>query len=1183
MQLEKIEISGFKSFADKTVIEFDSGVTAVVGPNGSGKSNLSEAIKWVLGEQSAKSLRGKKMDDIIFAGSQTRKPVNVAEVNLYINNEDGVLPIEQTQVVLTRRLNRNGDSSFLINKKAVRLKDITSLMMDSGLGKDSFALISQGKVEQIFNEKPEERRSIIEEAAGVLKYKDRKQQATRKLDQTQEHLDRIEDILHEIHGQLSPLEEQREKAIQYLAKKDELTEVETALLAVEIETIHARWNVVKQETTLIEQELKRISDEQQQAEQELEQKQLTHVDVEERVAQLQQQYVSLVQRVEQLDGDRKVLLQKQEYALHSDEENQATLSAVYEQQEQLEQDLKIQQNNKIEKELEHQRYQTEWQDLSSQLEQLTTGNEDAVASTRSHYIEQLQEETKLANQERYLEQSMEALQTKEDRLREQEAELTNEVQKVLEQQQEKVIIQEQLQEKQEALKPQLIDLQEELQQATQNKQQLGEQVAHKARDVQQLTANYNSLKHVSEDYAGYYQGVREILKKKQSLTGVIGSVAELIVVPDKLTTAIEIALGANSQFVVTRDETSAATAIAYLKERRLGRATFLPLSVIQAKELPKAVQQQVQQSAGFVGIASELVKTETTYQTIVRNLLGTTIVTETLAHAQQLARMLQFRYRIVSLEGDVVNAGGSMTGGSTKHTGASLVSRTTQLEQLQKQLDTAKQELAQLEQHYHQVANHHHETTQKFEQLKQTYQEYQQTLTETSLLLEHLEEQIRAKEKHQQAGIYELEQALQEYQHLEEEYIQVVASKKTVSQSVQQLKIQLENLQLSQEDRTNKITSLQARLQEVSTAKAVSEEQLTQLERLLRTIKQQQKQLVEQIHLLTHKQSQQDEDRQLDEQQLATLEQQLSMTTQELNTVEQTLEETKREKQELELAIKQLEVIRNKSIQQSQQLYKNQTKAEAKVSRFEVEMDQKLLYLNEEYGLTFEAAMEKTTLELSIEEASKLVRRLKQELEQLGPVNVMAIDEYDKVLERFNFLTEQQQDLIEAKKLLESTIEEMDDEVKRRFSDTFELIRVQFEKTFPRLFGGGRATLTLTNPDDLLTTGLDIIAQPPGKKLQSLSLLSGGERAFTAIALLFAILEVKPVPFCLLDEVEAALDESNVARYGRYLKEFTEQTQFIVITHRRGTMEEADVLYGVTMQDSGVSKLASVKFEDYEG
>ncbi|MBF0993749.1 MAG: chromosome segregation protein SMC, partial [Granulicatella sp.] len=585
-----------------------------------------------------------------------------------------------------------------------------------------------------------------------------------------------------------------------------------------------------------------------------------------------------------------------------------------------------------------------------------------------------------------------------------------------------------------------------------------------------------------------------------------------------------------------------------------------------------------------IGIASDLVQVDQTYQSIVRNILGTTVVAKTLDDAMKIAKVLQYRYRIVSLEGDVVNAGGSMTGGASKnHQQQSLVKRNSQLEALEQQLNKLKEYEKQVSEKWNQLETKWNEIVQKGTAIQEEETLLKQQLQEVRLELQYSKDEFNKINRQTLSQQYELDESIEQYEQLEQQYVETHEALRTITKENQAVKKELDYLQLSQEDRTQQLQEKQQELQEVGTRKARMQEQVQHQKKEFKQEKLSLKRLEEQVHLLESKKDEQNDLKEKNEADYNQTVKDYEAIKETVTALEEALDALKEERIQLEVLNKQTEVSRNQAQHQLQEYLKQQSKVETKANRFELAIDQKLQYLSEEYELTFEAAIEKTELTMSIEDASKAVRSLKQQIEQMGAVNLMAIEEYDKVQERFEFLTIQQQDLLDAKKNLEDTITEMDTEVTSRFKQTFDAISSQFQQTFPRLFGGGRASLELTDPTNLLETGIEIIAQPPGKKLQSLSLLSGGERAFTAIALLFAILEVKPVPFCLLDEVEAALDEANVARYGRYLKEFTKNTQFIVITHRRGTMEEADVLYGVTMQESGVSKLASVKFEDFDG
>ncbi|MBS4750571.1 chromosome segregation protein SMC [Carnobacteriaceae bacterium zg-ZUI78] len=1182
MYLDRIEITGFKSFADKTLIEFDKGVTAIVGPNGSGKSNLSEAIKWVLGEQSAKSLRGKKMDDIIFSGSQTRKPVNIAEVTLVLNNDDAFLPFEASEIHLTRRINRNGESDCFINKKPCRLKDIVNLLMDSGLGKDSFSIISQGKVETIFQNKPEERRAMFEEVAGVLKYKTRKTEASRKLDKTQEHLDRVDDILHEIHGQLDPLAKQKEKALIYQTKKETLSHIDIALMVAEIETLNEQWQVAKKELAFFEKQIEDKQIQEEEVTSKIKELKEALTTLEHVLLEQQNEYVECVKKVEKAVGEQNVLIQKLEFSKQNKEQQQDarfqkehSIKTISEQMTKTKEEIE-------EKEQTVKQTQLMLDELRQEELFLTDTSQSHLENERQRYIDTLQEETRVKNELVHLEKELLVLTNQQKRFVEQESDLQKQQEIVkntlLDKENELSSVQEQI----DLLMSDYQEQMDSLDKERQHTQELTQTYEQMQQVKNRLEARKASLQDLNDDYAGFYQGVKEILKQRHQFDGVHGALAELIKVPKEYTVAIDIALGASMQHIVVSNEQSAMQTIQYLKQKRLGRATFLPLTVIKGRYCSQDILSQVEHMDGFIGVASDLVQTQVTYKTIVENFLGQTLVAKTLEQGTKIAKKIGYRVRVVSLDGEVIHSGGSMTGGATKQQTGSILSRNQQLEDVTKELHTLKD---------------------KLNETKTLYQTQKEKVLALEVSLQNVQQEgtkKRLEERDLQAVVFQLQEKVSQVEmqydvlvkdknrqqvvlnELKEQYDTIKVSEKEISQRVEKAKQHIDTLSVSQEERTKQLQALQPRIQNISAQCARETEQLTHLKYRLQELQKQLK--TEQMSLQVlftqqeeHLQSQEEIEGMID-----NIKQELNTYQQEKIALEESIKQKQEEKKDVDTVLF-VEETQEKDLQQDiQKLLRDKGAMDAKISRYDVTIDTHLSRLNEEYSLTFEAAKELGVLEITIQEASKQVSQLKREIEQLGPVNLTAIEEYDVVYERFTSMTEQQQDLIQAKDSLMATIQEMDKEMMQRFGETFYAIKHQFEKTFPKLFGGGRATLELTNPDDLLETGIDIVAQPPGKRLQNLSLLSGGERAFTAIALLFAILEVKPVPFCLLDEVEAALDEANVSRYGRYLKEFIDKTQFIVITHRKGTMEEADVLYGVTMQESGVSKLASVRFEDYE-
>ncbi|MFC3882604.1 chromosome segregation protein SMC [Bacillus songklensis] len=1181
MFLKRLDIVGFKSFAEKISVDFVQGVTAVVGPNGSGKSNITDAIRWVLGEQSAKSLRGAKMEDIIFAGSDTRKPLNMAEVTLTLENEDQFLPIDYHEVSVTRRVYRSGDSEFLINKQPCRLKDIIDLFMDSGLGKEAFSIISQGKVEEILSNKAEERRSIFEEAAGVLKYKTRKRKAEIKLIETQENLNRVMDILHEIEGQLEPLKIQASIARDYIEKKEELKKIDIAVTVYEIEELHQKWEQLKrlfEEHQSLESSL---SNNIQERESKIEEFRSRIQVIDEDLHAVQQRLLLTSQELEKLEGRKEVLKERKKNAAQN--------------KQQLEQLIGEYQQKSIElaelKEREYQLlkiYETEVVEMKQALQEkqslfatYSENLEGKLEQLKSDYFELLNEQTSARNEKAFLEQQI--IQNEE---RQQRLGASN--QKFLQERQE-------LTERKEKLASELTACTTELEtfiHSFRQKQQQLETLRERYRKkestlyqayqyVQQTKSRKEMLEEMQEDYAGYFQGVKEVLKARdERLQGIEGAVAELIQVPKEYETAIEIALGAATQHIVVKDEQSARSAIQFLKRHSYGRATFLPLSTVREKQLSSSHLHLLQQHDSFVGVASQLISFSSKYQQVIGSLLGTVIIAKDLQGANELAKYVQHRYRFVTLEGDVVNPGGSMTGGTVRQKTNSLLGRQRELEnmtaklgemeektiQLETQVKELKGQMEALEQDIQLSQSAGEELRTKHQDLKTEVRQIEleeKTLNDRLSLYDHEMESFDSDKQRIHIRLKELESTI------EDSSMKLGA----IEHEIEMVTKQKSEQQTSKETVQNELTELKVVL---ASKQEVLKNQREKFERLRFELEQTEKRLIEvqeDLSLLTSEMTNNDSGE-------SQLESAAKKKLQEKNELADRLTNRREERVKLQ---EQVEILDNNSKElkrQHKQVVQALQDEEVKINRLEVELDNRLERLSAEYQLSFEGAKQTHKLEIGIEEARKRMKLVKLAIEELGTVNIGAIDEHDRISERYDFLSSQKDDLEEAKNTLYQIIEEMDEEMKKRFSQTFYSIKEQFDFVFKSLFGGGRADLVLTDPKDLLRTGVDIIAQPPGKKLQNLSLLSGGERSLTAIALLFSILKVRPVPFCVLDEVEAALDEANVQRFAKYLRNFSDETQFIVITHRKGTMEEADVLYGVTMQESGVSKLVSVRMEE---
>lgn len=1181
--LKRLEAIGFKSFADRISIDFVPGMTAIVGPNGSGKSNITDAIRWVLGEQSVKSLRGAKMEDVIFSGSESRKPLNVAEVTLTLDNSDQFLPLEYEEVSVTRRVYRSGDSEFFINKQPCRLKDIVDLFMDSGVGREAFSIISQGKVEEILSSKAEDRRMIFEDAAGVLKYKMRKKKAEHKLSETEDHLQRVQDILHELNQQLEPLKQQASIAKEYMEKKEQLQTYEVGLIVHEIEQLHEKWEALKAQLALHQQNEMDLATTLQKEEAHIAKLRHELTALDESIDGLQQVLLLVSEELEKMEGKKQLLKERKNNAHKQQQQMEQTMAQLAERERSLE--AMIAEKKKLLQQLQTdvQALQEELKEKNSVLSAYGPKAEAEIERLKSEYIDLVHEQATLKNERMHIETQLQKNEEKQRQLIAANDEHIRAYEHIVEQWEQK---QQLVRELQQRMTNQEKTIQTEEQQLTVRKEQYRKKEAtlyEAYQYVQKIKSKKEMLEAMQQEYAGFFQGVKEVLKAKDRLSGIHGAVVELMTVPSELETAIEVALGGAAQHIVVENEQSAREAIQFLKRNAYGRATFLPLNVIQRKTLPSSVRADIAKHPAYVGVASELISYEATYEQVMTNILGTVIITRDLKGANELARQLQYRYRLVTLEGDVVNPGGAMTGGTVNKQTSSLLSRARELEEVTASWRDAERKTLELEQLVQRekeaIAQAEQQRTALYAELEANriaLQEEKSAWMELDLRKKHMDERL-AVYRYERQTLEEEKQELTARLHHVEQLLEALQQK--IADIDEQVKQWTEKKQLEQQSKEQ----MQEQLTAVKVALAEKQEHVRNEEQHVRRLieeweetKRTRAQMEHECNQLLYHMNEQAED-----------EQQLERICEEkMKQKEETIQliASRREQRlDYQTKLEQLEKEMKELKRQHKQLTDTLKDEEVKLARFDMELDHLLNRLREEYKLSFEAAKEAFPLTISAQEARKKVKLIQLAIDELGTVNLGAIEEYERVSERHRFLTEQKEDLQRAKDTLYQVIDEMDDEMKRRFATTFEQIRAQFARVFVELFGGGKADLQLTDPNDLLHTGVDIVAQPPGKKLQHLSLLSGGERALTAIALLFAILNVRPVPFCVLDEVEAALDEANVQRYAKYLKKFSDDTQFIVITHRKGTMEEADVLYGVTMQQSGVSKLVSVRLEEAAG
>lgn len=1181
MFLKRLEVIGFKSFAERIGIDFVPGVTAVVGPNGSGKSNVTDAIRWVLGEQSAKSLRGSKMEDVIFAGSDSRKPLNFAEVTLILNNEDERIAVPYTEISVTRRVYRSGDSEYLLNNQQCRLKDITDLFMDSGLGKEAFSIISQGRVDEILNSKADDRRVIFEEAAGVLKYKQRKKKAEHKLVETDENLHRVLDILHELDSRLEPLKMQASAARDYVQMSEELEKFDVSLIVHDLRALEELLAKLNRESTELEAKELIQGAEITQFEQKKENIRKQLLEIDENLVILQEALVLATGEVERWEGRKAVMHEKRSNAeklleqlntqLHSARQDEANLQT-------LEQDKR---KAFEEKQREVNALKQTVKQLEQALNKSVTELEREIEEKKNDYIDGLNEEATIKNELKHIEQQLAAQKQSAEKVTDRSEEMVRELKQV---QAEKVKLENQVKVVSAAFSDKnglYEDLQRQLKQVSTNFDEKQEMLYKAYQHIHQLKTRRDTLQELESDFSGFFHGVKEVLlaRDKGELAGVEGAVAELIQVPSSYSQAIETALGASMQHIVTTDERSAQQAIGWLKQKRAGRATFLPKTVMKSRRLAEHQISAAMEHEAFVDIAYKLVKFEASNQTIVENVLGNVIVASNLKGASEIARLIGYKFRVVTLEGDIVNAGGSLTGGAVKQQ-TSLFTRKVELEQLIVQIEQMESAIGQAEQTVATEKNKQGHLRNEIEALKleaEKLREEEQAL-KTSLLEVTMREKSLLSSVHLSTS--EQDSLLSREDELQAEGKRLTARLAQLQQQLHKINETVEQLTIAKAQSENEKDVLRDQVGEKRAALAVVQEQVAQIQVSIAEIQLQQSKNAEVIRNISqeiewHNASEGENGHSIEEivqsiadwmkkredssKEIAEMRQEKDVLQEDLHELEETLKEKIRIHKGFVDAINSINIKRN---------------------RAQVEQENLMSNLEEHYETTYEFAQ--TTAEdiQDVEHVRRKVKLLKQSIEELGPVNLTAIEEFERVQERHLFLTEQRNDLLEAKQTLHEAISEMDEEMSARFNETFTKVRAQFQIVFRELFGGGQADLVLLDPANLLETGIEIIAQPPGKKAQNLSLLSGGERALTAIALLFAILNARPVPFCILDEVEAALDEANVLRYSQYLKKFSNDTQFIVITHRKGTMEGADVLYGITMQESGVSKLVSVKLEE---
>lgn len=1186
MKLKKLELYGFKSFAQRTEIVFDEGITGIVGPNGSGKSNIGDAVRWVLGEQSAKTLRGASMSDVIFNGTQKRKPLSYCEVSLVFDNDDHALAMEAAEVMVTRRVYRNGESEYYLNRTACRLKDVVDLFRDTGIGKEGYSIIGQGRIDEILSRKSEDRRQVFEEAAGIVKFKARKEEADKKLQRTLENLERVDDILDELTKRVKPLEEQSRNARVYLELSTELKDLDLNLFLIRSDRARARLSELESElltvqtiladtesnltdkTTRRDETQNRID----QLEEAITKARTELMECAEHVHESQKKLSALQSRRETRSENRQRIVREQEEAqerLAEIEKDHARIQADVEKQHSLiadaEQILRATQEAA-------EKAQAKEKEADAALET----QKAAVIDQMNRLSDVRNDKTRLNTMQAQMETRLTEIEESGGALQEQKAALREALTAVEKQLETENQHQQQCQEK-------LAQARQASDEADTAYANLRADVEKQSADMQAAASRHNVLTEMTRDMEGYNMAVRRAMTyaKQRGLTGVKGVLAQLMTVPQAYETAIDMALGAAQQNIVTDTEETAKELINYLRQNRLGRATFLPMSAIRGKTL-YGNERNALKLPGCLGVASELVQCAPEYRGIVENLLGRTVIADNLDHGIPIMRAGNHAFRLVTLEGDVMHSGGSMTGGSAQSKVSNLLSRERELKELTAKLQTGRAELDKCRQ----------ELTQR----QQTAQEKRQKVSDAVNALHQQEIAVAREQARRESVSADLNAHLQRMRETEQARVQL-------HQSLEDIRQQLENIEHQRTGAQGDQSAMEQKTIEMQNAliKARAEASAENDRLMVRTL-----QLSDLRHGLSDLErdeahAQQDQAQILREQERR---EQLLHEMDELDTVDEN--EMKRE--EAESARRQKEQLRQESAAQAIEQRRSQAQSDLRdilsdmenlheaynrdseklhkteLAKARIEGDQKNLQnrIWDTYKLTYAGAEEFRRTPFDEKESDRRAAELQGQIRALGTVNVGAVEEYAETKARVDDLTTQQQDLKRAEMDLRELIERLLIQMRSTFVENFSKMQGYFAETFTRLFGGGHAELKLMDPDDPLNCGIEVNAQPPGKKLQLLSLLSGGERALTAIAILFAMLKLKPTPFCILDEIEAALDDANIGYYADYLKEYSKGTQFIVVTHRKGTMERCNSLFGVAMEEQGVSRMVSVSLQDYQ-
>ena len=1177
MYLKNIEVHGFKSFAQKINFEFHNGITGIVGPNGSGKSNVGDAVRWVLGEQSAKQLRGGNMQDVIFSGTETRKPLSFASVAITLDNSDHKLPVDYNEVTVTRRLYRSGESEYLINGSNCRLKDIQEMFYDTGIGKEGYSIIGQGQIDKILSGKPEDRRELFDEAAGIVKFKRRKNTTIKKLEEEKSNLVRVTDILNELTKQLGPLEKQAETAKIYLSRRDELRELDVNLFLLEYDHTGRLLKELEEKLGNAEAELR---------------------EAEEEFGQTKAEYERLEQELEELGGHLDELKEKQQENALMKQEYESRIKILKEQiqagkqnAEHYENRLNVLKSDLEKRNLEKEKLTGESGALKAQKREIQKNLDEgqerlkkilanveecaaAVEDGKNEIIELLNSRATTKGKAQRFDAMMEQLDIRKAQVSQRILVLKTEEESLSGDRAKAEHTYQSVSSSIQSTNEECVRLDEEIQKLQEKLKELNRQMETGQAAYHREVSRLESLKNITERYEGYGNSIRRVMEQKKNEPGIRGVVADIIQVKKDYELAIETALGGSIQNIVTDNEQTAKRMIDFLKKNRYGRATFLPLSNISGRG--GFQREEVFREPGVIGAADTLVQADREYDSLVKYLLGRVLVVDHIDHAIAIGKKYRHSLRMVTLEGDSLSPGGSMTGGAFKNN-SNLLGRRREMEELERSIELLKKELKEAQQSIN-------DNRSRRNVLRDTIADFQEKLRQQYV------EQNTAKMNLEQ--IKEKEQGIKEsYKQIEREQNELRRQAGEIRSDRSGIVKELEESQKDEKELEAFIETKQKELEEWRAEEAQKTKELEEIRLEESAVSQKERFLKENLDRISREADAfQEESRQMKEnlensaketkkkeEGIQSLQAEVEKCRELETEFQSQREKWQKEKEERSLSHKAFFEKRDQLSEKTTLLDKECFRLRSQAEKTEEQRESQISYMWEEYEITPNSALSYRKEELTDrQEMKKNIARIKEEIRKLGSVNVNAVEDYKNLLERHTFLTGQYEDLVEAEKALESIIQELDEGMRKQFAEKFRDIQREFDKAFKELFGGGKGTLELSEDEDILEAGIRIISQPPGKKLQNMMQLSGGEKALTAIALLFAIQNLKPSPFCLLDEIEAALDDSNVGRFASYLQKLTKNTQFIIITHRRGTMNAADRLYGITMQEKGVSTLVSV-------